>query len=118
MSKKETPVKFNEFVTYLNSLKGDHACPMCQEESWTLFTPDQLTQGDDSENMIITTIPGAFFNAPKDKRSTLYRSPGLDILIMECQNCGFLHLFNYKKVEKNVASGEYVKENEGQVDES
>lgn len=118
MSRNEGPVKFNEFVDYLNSLKGEHICPMCMEEQWKLFTPDQINHDDDPEKTIIATIPGAFVKINKEKSSTLYRSPGLDVLLMECQNCGYINFFNHKKVSKNLKSGEYVKDSEGEDDAS
>ena len=48
MSTKEFKlITFEEFAQYLNSLAGEHTCPICCEEAWTLYTPNELTPGDD-----------------------------------------------------------------------
>ncbi|MBJ8875320.1 hypothetical protein I5412_10070 [Citrobacter koseri] len=104
-------IDFEAFAEYLNGLEGEHICPICREESWSLFTPDQITPPNDNGELIIPTIPGALVKKdPKKKLNTagLYRSAAMDILIMQCSNCGFIHLFNYMKVKENILKNEDV----------
>ncbi|KEL81708.1 hypothetical protein AB07_0171 [Citrobacter freundii] len=35
---------------------------------------------------------------------------------MQCQNCGFINFFNYRKVEKNLVDKKYVKVNDNKAD--
>lgn len=110
MSKTEYKlITFNEFAEYLGTLDSDHICPMCSCEAWTLSTPFELSP-DDSEKKMVPTIPGTFFHkSPTEKRKDLYSTTALDLLLMQCQNCGYMNFFNYRKVELNITTGSYTK---------
>lgn len=111
-------ITFEEFAEYLNSLPGDHTCPLCCEESWMLYTPNELTPGDDEDREImVPTIPGAPFKKNLDEKGGgLYKTPALDVLIMQCQNCGFINFLNYRKVEQNLVDKNYIKANDDKAD--
>ncbi|ENK9287055.1 TPA: hypothetical protein RY411_004720 [Escherichia albertii] len=120
MSDKEFKVlKFNDVVNYLNTLKGEHVCPMCMGESWTLFTPHNISS-EDENTYVINTIPGALISDKKSENSNaLFRSHNHDVIIMQCLNCGYTAFFNYKKVQENIELGNYAKkENIDTVDEN
>ena len=111
-------ITFEEFAEYLNSLAGDHTCPICCEESWTLYTPNELTPGEDENRArMVPTIPGSAFRKSIDEKSSaLYKTPALDVLIMQCENCGFINFFNYRKVEQNLVDKKFVKVNHSKAD--
>ncbi|MDM3121487.1 hypothetical protein OGV89_06720 [Citrobacter sp. Cf125] len=120
MSDKEFKVlKFDEFAQYLSTLSGEQICPMCMEESWTLFTPNKLPTEDD-DRYVINSIPGSLLSSEKpDKSNVFFRSSNHDVLLMQCRNCGYMAFFNYRKVLENIESGNYVKKaEEDMVDEN
>lgn len=103
-------ISFDDFAAYLNTLEGEHNCPMCQSEAWQLFTPKEVSNTEDPEKMIVPTIPGSFLNPTSgENRKSLMKSPSLNVLVMQCQNCGFMNFFNYKKVTDNIDSKNYNK---------
>ncbi|CAM3360781.1 hypothetical protein SB6411_00254 [Klebsiella spallanzanii] len=111
-SKKSKLIDFKEFGHYLNSLVGDHVCPICNTDEWTLYTPDELTK--DAENAkvykVIPSLPLVSYSEDNDKKKTsMVSSEALDILIMQCSNCGYINLFSHRKVSKNIETGDYKK---------
>ncbi|TBL47995.1 hypothetical protein EYY98_19900 [Obesumbacterium proteus] len=103
-------VNFEQFADYLTTLKGEHICPMCLEEQWSLFTPDVIYSSSDKENMIIPTIPGIYLDKDTRKnRPNFLKSESLNLLFMQCKNCGHMIFFNNKKVLKNLESNDYIK---------
>ncbi|QHJ79261.1 MAG: hypothetical protein [Bacteriophage sp.] len=107
--KKPNLATFKQFADYLNTLSGEHICPMCGEESWTLFTPQESTNDDVTETLT-PSIPIAAYKNNSDKMKTdIFGSKMFDLLIMQCQNCGYMNLFGYEKVSKNIKTGDYKK---------
>ncbi|EKS7197927.1 TPA: hypothetical protein QCI11_003307 [Enterobacter ludwigii] len=103
-------IDFEKFASYMQTLKGDHICPMCLEEQWSLFTPDAITSLSEKDKKIIPTIPGLYYD--KDDRKNkpgFLKSESLNLLIMQCKNCGYMKFFNYKKVLMNLKSGDYIR---------
>jgi len=115
MSVKEHKlITFEEFAEYLGTLDAEHICPMCNSEAWNLSTPNELSPGDSGRKMV-TTIPGTYFTKSIDeKRQGLYNTKALDVLLMQCSNCGFVNLFNYRTVEENIVTGNYVKQGDNE----
>lgn len=102
-------VDFEAFASYLNTLKGEQVCPICHEEQWKLHTPSEITAADESQAFILPTLPGVFLPTKEKTKTGFVRSRGLDLLMMQCKNCGFIHLFNYQTVENNIKEQNYVK---------
>ncbi|NUU68466.1 hypothetical protein HQN64_20485 [Enterobacteriaceae bacterium BIT-l23] len=122
MSKKEPKlISFDEFAEYLNGLKGEHICPMCEEEKWTLYTPKELEDQSNNRRMQ-PTIPFATYSSKDGKeKGNLLGGSVLDVLIMECQNCGYMNFFSYAKVLKNISNSEEKESDssrQGEDDES
>ncbi|CAQ89576.1 MULTISPECIES: hypothetical protein [Escherichia] len=120
MSDKEFKVlNFDDFAHYLSTLNGEQICPMCMEESWTLFTPNKLPP-EDEDRYVISSIPGSLISSKKPEKSNLFfRSYNNDVLLMQCRNCGYMAFFNYKKVQENLESGDYIKKEDiDMVDEN
>ncbi|EGT0451670.1 TPA: hypothetical protein SMF84_000224 [Serratia marcescens] len=111
-------VDFDAFANYLNTLKGEQVCPICHEEQWKLHTPSEVTEADESKALVLPTLPGTFLPVEGKAKAGFFRSRSLDLLMMQCQNCGFMHLFNYKTVEKNIKEKNYVKQDKVDGDET
>lgn len=103
-------ITFEEFAKYLSTLEGEQDCPVCHNETWELVTPNELSNSDDSDKKIVPTIPGTYMVAASgENRKVFMRSASLNLLIMQCKNCGFMNFFNYRKVEQNITSQDYNK---------
>ncbi|TXE60099.1 hypothetical protein [Serratia nematodiphila] len=100
-------IDLEAFAKYLNTLKSSHECPMCTNTKWTLYTPGDTANSDDSP-IVVPSIPGVTVDVPsQDKR--LYTNTTFTLLVMSCNNCGYLHLFSLPRVNKNIVTGDYKK---------
>ena len=99
-------IKFNDFSSYLNRQSGNHVCPICGHDEWDLHTAENAAiKSEDGKNKkyIVPTLPGSPRIDPLDAPlNQLYQSPALNILIMTCNNCAYMNLFNYQKVKEKL----------------
>lgn len=122
-SKKTNLLNFKTFGEYLNTLAGDHICPICCKDEWTLYTPHELTKDveNDNVNRVIPSIPLVSYAKEQDKKKAIMVNSGvLDVLMMQCSNCGYINLFSHRKVSKNIETGDYqkLKSEESKEDDS
>lgn len=119
-NKKSDLLDFNAFGEYLNTLSGDHICPICHTDEWTLYTPHELTKDvkNDKVYKVTPSIPLVSYSKDNDKKkTTLINSEILDVLMMQCSNCGYINLFSHRKVSKNIETGDYKKINSEETKE-
>ncbi|WP_155731561.1 hypothetical protein [Pluralibacter gergoviae] len=97
MSEKNI-IEFNDFVRFLGSF-GDkrHECPFCHSSKWTL-TAGVKQVVDDKNGGVTSLIPLGTTSEPP---SGLI-SGGLNVLIMSCNECGYINLFDHHIVLKRL----------------
>ncbi|MDR7875797.1 hypothetical protein, partial [Yersinia mollaretii] len=114
---KISTIEFKNFEEYLRNLNGPHDCPICNKAFWTLTTTQTIPdEKGDGERKVVPTIPGGA-SSKEDRRSgKLLYTRSMNILIMQCKNCGYMNFFNYNTVLKNINDNKFGSE-DGESDE-
>lgn len=114
-------IKFDDFARFLNLQSGSHICPICGSGEWDLHTPEHamVTSPDGKmKQNIVPTIPGSTrINNNDEPQNKLFQTPVLNLLVMTCNKCGYVNLFNYQKVKNALAVESDDNSNQGTTDE-
>lgn len=97
-------VNFDEFASYLERVNALYTCPMCSHRKWSLSTPDTSLRNGEKAN-IIPTLPGTDLQS---NGGVFLHSKTHNLLIMECESCGYMSFFNHNTVLEKIKNNEFA----------
>lgn len=98
---KHPDMQLTEVVRFLESKTGDASCPFCGTGKWNV---EYVRLSNEPDRIFgAYAIPAGMpfeFGQPNDTKSvrTLPASGGRSILLVICENCGFMRPHDYKTI--------------------
>jgi hypothetical protein len=86
-------IKTDEFLDYLVELTGKE-CPVCHNIGWLATVPEPYEEGYGSMSLIFTKTDTDL------NPIRLFNAGGIATIVIECQECGFIKLFNATKLKE------------------
>ncbi|HGJ5865455.1 hypothetical protein [Arsenophonus nasoniae] len=98
-----SPITFEEFAFYLQQIGENIQCPLCKNTQWELFAKTTVQSQFTKENInYVTTLPVTSNIFHGDSLSQMLQVTSNNVLIMNCNNCGYINLLNYEFVYNKI----------------